>query len=74
MRGRGGGAVVSANVRAPELNWAEVKVVFDKKMASTNPEKVEKKVKTYGASRCDTALSGKCSSSPKDDAWTEDDE
>ena len=29
---------------APERNWADVKVVFDKKEASTNPEKTEKKL------------------------------
>jgi hypothetical protein len=59
---------------APERNWADVKVVFDKKKASRSPGKVEKKVKIYGTSRRDPTLSGKCSSSPKDDALTEDDE
>ena len=56
-------------------------MVFDKKEASTNPEnteKAEKKLKIYGISRRDPTLSGKCSSSPKDDfnndTWTEDGE
>jgi hypothetical protein len=59
---------------APERNWTDVKVVFDKKEAPTNPGKVEKKVKIHGMSRRDPTLPGKCSSSLKDDAWTEDSE
>ena len=59
---------------APERNWANAKAVFDKKKASMNPERVEKKLKIYGPSRRDPALSGKVSSSLKDDAWTKDDE
>jgi hypothetical protein len=51
-----------------------VKVVFDKKEASTNPWKVAKKVEICGMSRRDPALSGRCSSSLKDDARTEDGE
>ena len=47
-----------------------MKVVYDKKKASSNPERVEKKAKIYGISRRDPALSAKLSSSFKDDAWT----
>jgi len=42
---------------APERNWADVKVVFDKKKAATLPERVEKKdahsegMGTHGAPR-----------------------
>ena len=64
----------STGAGAPERNWADVKVVYDKKKTSSNPERVEKKTKIYGMSRRDPALSGKLSSSLKDDAWTEEDE
>ena len=37
----------------PELNWADVKVVYGKKKASSNPERVEKNTKIYGMSRRD---------------------
>jgi hypothetical protein len=57
---------------APEPNWADVKVAFDKK--NDEPWEGVKKVKTYGMSRRDPSLSGKCSSSLKDDAWSEADE
>jgi len=51
-----GGAVEAHGAGAPEQNWADVKVVFDKKKASSNPEKADKKVKIYGMSRRDPAL------------------
>ena len=62
----------STGAGAPERNWADVKVVYDKKKTSSNPERVEKKTKIYGMSRRDPTLSGKLSSSFKDDAWTEE--
>ena len=58
----------------PERNWGDVKQVYDKGKASMDPEKAEKKVLIYGSSRRDPSLSGKISSSLKDDAWTKDDE
>ena len=64
----------STGAGAPERNWADVKVVYDKKKTSSNPERVEKKTKIYGMSRRDPTLSGKLSSSFKDDAWAEEDE
>ena len=64
----------STGAGAPERSWADVKVVFDKKKTSSDPERVEKKTKIYGMSRRDPTLSGKLSSSLKDDAWTEEDE
>ena len=63
----------STGAGAPERNWADVKVVYDKKKTSSNPERVEKKTKIYGMSRRDPTLPGKLSSSFKDDAWTEED-
>jgi hypothetical protein len=51
-----------------------VKVVYDKKKTPSNPGRVEKETKIYGMSRRDPALSGKLSSSFKDDAWTEENE
>ena len=73
---RVGMAVLSKPTGAggPERNWADVKAVFDKKKASTLPERVEKKTLIYGMSRRDPTLSGKMSSSLKDAAWTEEDE
>ena len=62
----------STGAGAPERNWADVKVVYDKKKTSSNPERVEKKTKIYGMSRRDPTLSGKLSSSLKDDTWTEE--
>jgi len=62
----------STGAGAPERNWADVKVVYDKKKTSSNPGRVEKKTKIYGMSRRDPTLSGKLSSSLKDDAWTEE--
>ena len=62
----------STGAGAPERNWADVKVVYDKKKTSSNPERVEKKTKIYGMSRRDPTLSSKLSSSLKDDAWTEE--
>ena len=53
----------STGAGAPERNWADVKVVYDKKKTSSNPERVEKKAKIYGMSRRDPTLSGKLSSS-----------
>ena len=49
-------------------------MVFDKKKAATLPERVKEKTLIYGMSRRDPTLSGKMSSSLKDDAWTEEDE
>jgi len=64
----------STGAGAPERNWADVKVVYDKKKTSSDPERVEKKTKIYGMSRRDPTLSVKFSSSLKDNAWTEEDE
>jgi len=58
----------------PERNWGDVKQVYDKSKAPMGPEKAEKKVLIYGSSRRGPSLSGKTSSSLKDDAWTDDGE
>ena len=40
-----------------------MKVVYEKKKSSSNPERVEKKTRIHGMSRRDPTLSGKLSSS-----------
>ena len=59
---------------APERNWADVKAVFDKGGASTNPVRVEKKVQIFGQSWRDPTLPGKLPSCFKHDEWSEADE